>query len=80
MKPRDAVGCWPKSVPVARGRCTEGLTNLSSLDQAERARAFAGLKRQQPELAGLVTRIGKRFGKVELFVDAQTAEALGVQS
>lgn len=78
MDQRSAADDWPTPVPTVHGRATEGLTNLSRLDHAARARAFAGLKAQQPELASMVGRMAQRFGKLELYVDHQTAQALGV--
>lgn len=80
MKPRRDEAEWPTPINSVRGRLTDGMSNLSRLDQTARAQAFAGLKTQQPELANLVGRMAKRFGKLELYVDSQTAKALGVRS
>lgn len=71
---------WPAPVKVSRGDPIEkGMVNLSELPPEERRRAFARMKDQQPELARFVERMGIEFGRLELHVDKDTADQVGVR-
>lgn len=80
MKPNKSPGPWPTAVPITRGPLADGMTNLSRLPATDRARAFAGLKTSQPDLAQLVGRLARQFGKVALYIDTETAGRLGVRA
>lgn len=70
---------WPAPVKVSRGEPPEkDMVNLSELPPDERRRAFARMKERNPELAGFVERMGIEFGRIELHVDKETADQVGV--
>lgn len=71
---------WPAPVAVSRGEPIEkDMVNLSELPPEERRRAFDRMKECNPELAGFVERMGGAFGRLELYVDEETADQVGVR-